>query len=106
MNDRRDYVLAHTPRQIVEEKGYTFANSIFHEYFSKYDDDDLIEEFNYVDYIDRLPSDSYFDNYYQKNYRDNQYGLTPEDIKLAFISVVSVLYAQDIRNEKRKQLRA
>jgi hypothetical protein len=72
-DDRKPYTLSHTPRQIAEERGWSFARSICQEYCSRFHYD--FSQYDPKDYYDQIP---FFET---------------EDEKLAFISWCAFEYA-------------
>ena len=86
--EKEQFILTHTPRQIVEQEGYWFARAAFHEYTEKpaYK---VGKPVNYLDFVDIIPDDSFFINRLQGE------SIPLRDYKLSFLSGCAFKYAAE-----------
>ena len=102
--DNHGYILTHTPRQIVEEKGVKFTRRYYQECCFRYGGFDRPSgklkpmEINYKEYVDSVPDDEYFEKIFQEQYRDNWWGCDLKTLKLAFIMYCAMQYAASLPN--------
>lgn len=87
----REYLLTHTPRQIAEEQGFDYVRHAWEQFHWRFRD--MLEPFplDPADYPDKIPDDEVFEAYFKQNLQENIRGLTPEDVKLAFITRCAML---------------
>ena len=104
----RRYMLCHTPRQIVEERGRKFLREAYHIYVWRlggdFDPEDgkvkidgnsklRMMAFDPTEYVDGIPDDSFFEAYHEEAYKNARWDMSVEELKLAFITICAVVYS-------------
>ena len=92
---KKQYILTHTPREIAEEKGYQIVRQYYEVFCGS--GEDAISPFpiDPADYLDKIPADAFFDEYYEEHYLDNYRYVTVEDVKCAFIVCGAMLCVEE-----------
>lgn len=95
MTEQELFILTHTPRQIAEEKGFSFVRHVYELYYWRFRS--MLEPFplNPEDYPDSIPDEEVFEAYFNEHLHGNGRGLTPEDVKAAFIARCAMLLVDE-----------